>query len=507
MPGGKKGEHVSSETRIAVNVADNANLVAGEWVSAASGETFDVRSPVTGEVLAAVPKSGKADVDAAVDAAARAWSVFKEVPRYVRADALRRIAELIRERSEEIAHVVSLEEGKPYETEALPEVQETASNFQIFAEEAAVWEGPTIPFRDPNKRAYGIYEPYGVMAVITPWNFPVMIPAEYIAPALVVGNTVISKPAPTTPLSMILVGQCIQQSLDEFGFPPGVFSLLTGPGSSLGEQLVTHPLVSLIGFTGQTVTGEAICSKAGIRKSVMELGGNGPQIVCDDADLDEAAKAAALGSFYNAGQVCCATERILVQDSVHDEFVDLLLKEAATTWKLGDPLDPETTVGPMNNEPTAAKVEAHLNDAAKKGATVLAGGGREAGRPTKLYFQPTVVDGVGRNTLLNLQETFGPVAPVLSFKTDAEAIEIAHESGYGLMMSVFTSSLKRSHYYIDRLRSGGITVNDSTDWWEAHLPFGGGGGTRSGHGRLGMRFALEDITYLKTVAVDVAKCR
>jgi len=493
------------DTKVLANLGDNANLIGGKWVSAISGETFDVRSPATGEVLAAVPKCGKADVDAAVDAAAKAWSVFKDVPRYVRADALRRIAELIRERSEEIARVLTMEQGKPYDTEALPEVVETAFNFQIFAEGAAAWEGPTIAFRDPDKRAHAIYSPYGVMAVISPWNFPVMIPAEYIAPALLAGNTVICKPASTTPLAMILTSQCIQQALDEFGFPAGVFSLLTGPGGTVGEQLVTHPLVDLIGLTGETTTGEAICSKAGIKKTLMELGGNGPQIVCDDADLGEAAKAAALGCFYNAGQVCCATERILVQEDVHDEFVKLLLAEVAN-WKLGDPLDPRTTVGPMNNAETVAKVEEHLADAVSKGATILAGGALEDRRPTRLYFQPTIVDGVSRNTLLNMEETFGPVAPVFTFKTDAEAVEIANESRYGLVMSVFTSSLKRSHYYVDQLRAGNIIVNDSTDYWEAHLPFGGGGGTKSGHGRLGMRFALEDMTYLKMVVVDVAKC-
>ncbi len=493
------------DAKALASIGDNANLIGGKWVSAISGETFDVLSPATGEVLASVPKCGKADVDAAVDAAAKAWTVFKDVPLYVRADALRRMAELIRERTEEIALVLSMEQGKPYETEAFPEVEETAFNFQIFAEGAASWEGPTIPFRDPNIRAHAIYSPYGVVAIISPWNFPVMIPAEYIAPALLTGNTVISKPASTTPLSMILTAQCIQQALDEFGFPGGVFSLLTGPGGVVGEQLVTHPQVDLIGLTGETITGEEICSKAGIKKTLMELGGNGPQIVCDDADLREAAKAAALGCFYNAGQVCCATERILVQESVHDEFVKLMLEELAN-WKLGDPLDAATTVGPMNNAATVAKVEEHLADAVSKGATVLAGGGLEDGRPTRLYFQPTVVDGVGRNTLLNMEETFGPVAPIFTFKTDAEAVEIAHESGYGLVMAVFTSSLKRSHYYVDQLRTGNIVVNQSTDYWEAHLPFGGGGGTKSGHGRLGMRFALEDLTYLKMVTVDIAKC-
>lgn len=485
-------------------LGSGTNLVGGQWVPAASGEEFEVRNPATGEMLAKVAHSGKADVDAAVKAAARAWPEFKALSHYARADMLRRIAELIHRDEEKIARVMTMEQGKPYATEALPEVQETAYNFQIFAEDVGTWEtGSLIPFRDPAKRVYTVHESYGVMAVITPWNFPTLIPAEYIAPALAVGNTIVMKPPSYTPLSMILVAKCIHEALAEFGVPDGVFNLITGPGSTVGDCLVSHPTVAIIGFTGETVTGEAICSRAGIKKTMMELGGNGPQIVCDDADLEAAAKAAALGCFFNAGQVCCATERILVQKQVHDEFLRLLLRETAASWKLGDPFNGVTTMGPLNNEPTAVKVEEHIADAVSKGATVLSGGSREDGYPTNLYFPPTVLDGVSRDSLLNFEETFGPVAPIFTFETDEEALEIAHESNYGLQMSVFSASLKRCHYFADRLRSGSIIINDSSDWWEAHLPFGGGGGTRSGHGRLGMRYAMEDMTHLKTIAWHV----
>jgi acyl-CoA reductase-like NAD-dependent aldehyde dehydrogenase len=289
------------------------------------------------------------------------------------------------------------------------------------------------------------------------------------------------------------------------GFPKGVFNLVTGPGSTLGDYLVSHPKVDMIGFTGETVTGEKICSKAGIKKTLMELGGNGPEIVCADANLEEAAKAAAFGCFYNAGQVCCATERILVDRKVHDKFLEHLLREARN-WKIEHPLkDDAYYMGPLNNEPTAVKTEEHLADAVKKGAKVLLGGKRESGRPTALYFPATVVDGVSRKMLLNTEETFGPVAPVISFDTDEEAVEIANESGYGLQMSVFTSSIKRTFFYADRLRTGNLVVNDSTDYWEAHEPFGGGGGTKSGYGRLGGRYTLEDVTSFKTVAIDIQK--
>jgi len=494
----------SRDVTIPKELEERSNLIAGRWVNALSGATFVVRSPVTGAILAEVPKCAAGDIDAAVAAAKAAWPAFKAMPVFKRAEVILRMAEIIRERAEPIAQVLSVEQGKPYAGEALPEVLETALNFQLAAEDVVRMETPIIPMRDPAKRVLTFRAPYGVMAVITPWNFPTVIPSEYLGPGLAAGNTVVMKPASTTPLSMILVGRCLQDALEESDLPPGVFNLVTGPGGVVGDHLVAHPDVALIGFTGETVTGEAICSRAGIKMTLMELGGNGPQIVCADANLEEAAKAAAFGCFYNAGQVCCATERILVDSKVHDEFVKLLLVEAKA-YVLGDPLDPATTMGPLNNEPTAVKTEQHLDDARAKGAEILMGGARESGRPTDLYFPATVIDRVKRDMLLNMEETFGPVAPVIEFTTDAEAVEIANETGYGLQMSVFTSSIKRCFWYAEHLRTGNVVFNDSTDYWEAHEPFGGGGGTRSGHGRLGGRYTLDDVTHLKTVAIDIEK--
>ncbi len=494
----------SNEVRIPKELEANTNLIAGRWVNARSGARLTVRSPVTGAILAEVPSCAAADVDAAVAAAKVAWPLYRATPVFKRAELVLRMTELIRAQAETIAQVMVVEQGKPFAGEALPEVLETALNFQLAAEDVVRMETPIIPMRDPAKRVLTFREPYGIMAVVTPWNFPTVIPSEYLGPGLATGNCVIMKPASATPLSMILVARCIQQALDEYGLPPGVFNLVTGPGSVVGDHLVAHPDVALVGFTGETVTGESICARAGIKQTLMELGGNGPQIVCADANLEEAAKAAATGSFFNAGQVCCATERILVDRKAHDEFVELLVREA-DNWVLGDPMDPATTMGPLNNEPTAVKTEQHLDDALAKGAHILVGGARQSGRPTTLYFPPTVIDGVRRDTLLNLEETFGPVAPVIEFATDAEAVEIANETGYGLQMSVFTSSLKRCFWYADQLRTGNIVFNDTTDYWEAHEPFGGGGGTKSGHGRLGGRYTLDDVTHLKTVAIDVEK--
>lgn len=495
----------TSETfAIPAELTKESNIIAGQWRGSSSGNVFSVKSPVTGEVLAEVPSCDRTDVDEAVAAAAQAWETMRLVPVYQRADLVLRMAELIRERAEPIARVLTMEQGKPYETESLPEVLETALNFQLAGEDIVRLETPLVPMRDPAKRLFTVREPYGVMAVITPWNFPTVIPSEYLGPAIAAGNTIVMKPASTTPLSMIMVGRCIQEALAEQGYPASAFSLLTGSGAVIGDYLVGHPDVALIGFTGETVTGESICSKAGIKMTLMELGGNGPQIVCADANLEEAAKGAALGCFFNAGQVCCATERILVDKRVHDDFMAELLK-ATEEWRLGDPREAGTTVGPLNNEPTAVKTEEHLDDARQKGATIVAGGERLGGKSTDLYFPPTIIDGVTTDMLLNREETFGPVAPIITYSNDDEAIAIANGTGYGLQMSVYTSSIKKAFYYVERLRTGNVVVNDSTMYWEASEPFGGGGGTKSGHGRLGGRFTLDDVTHLKTVALDIDK--
>lgn len=484
---------------------DKNNLIGGVWSNAASGKTFEVKSPVTGEVLAKVPLCDTVDVDKAVEAARRTRDTFKLMPITKRIALLRRIDEIILERKETIAKVITMEQGKPYLRDALPEVGETAECFRLNAEDIIRLESPVLPMTDPNKHSISFREGIGVMAAITPWNFPTAIPAEYIGPALAVGNPVVLKPASTTPLSAILMAHCIQDALDELEFPKGIFNLLTGPGASTGSYLVAHPGVDVIGFTGESVTGEAISHKAGLKPSIMECGGNGPQIVCNDANLKEAAIAAAYGSFNNSGQVCVATERILVHKSIHDEFLDLLLGEVKK-WKPGDPMKEETSMGPLNNEPTAVKIETYLEDALGKGAKILCGGQRESGWPTNLYFPPTVIDGVTRDMLLNKEETFGPLAPIIVFENDEEAVEIANETGYGLEMAVFTSSIKKCFYYMERLRTGSLMINDTTcSWGTLNPPFGGGGGTKSGHGLLGGHWELEDLTYLKSIVIDSAK--
>jgi len=241
---------------------------------------------------------------------------------------------------------------------------------------------------------------------------------------------------------------------------------------------------------------------AGLKRSLIEASGNGPVIVCADADIDAAAKGAVFGGFFCAGQVCCATERVLVNRSVHDDFLAAVLNEAKG-WTLGDPFDEDTLVGPMNNEPTAQKMDDHLEDAVAKGADVILGGSRDPDRPTDLYYQPTVVDRVGIDTLINRDETFGPIVPVITVDSDEEALAVANDSHLGLQAAVYTKSLRRAFTYLDNLRVGNVVVNDTTDYWEAHEPFGGASGTRTGWGRIGGRYTMLDMTDLKTVVLDV----
>src|SRR2546427_4448930 len=358
-------------------------------------------------------------------------------------------------------------------------------------------ETAIIPSQDPNKRILTFRKPNGVYAGITPWNFPTLIPVELIAPGIAVGNTIVMKPSEWTPIAMANFVQIMADA----GLPDGVVNVVYG-GGDVGERLVTHPDVDCVGFVGSHPTAEKIVRAAGLKRSLIEASGNGPVIVCADADLERAAQGAVFGGFFCAGQVCCATERVLVHEDVHDEFLDHVVRVAGE-WRLGDPFDEATRVGPMNNEPTARKMDTHLEDAVGKGATVVVGGSRESGRPTDLYYEPTVLTDVGLDTLINREETFGPIVPLIRVSSDDEALAVANSSHLGLQAAVYTSSLKRAFRYLDDLRVGNVVVNDSTDYWEAHEPFGGAAGTQSGWGRIGGRYTMLGISDLETPLLHV----
>jgi acyl-CoA reductase-like NAD-dependent aldehyde dehydrogenase len=482
---------------MALAVRTLENFVGGTWAPATGDRARTIVSPVTGETLAEAPDASAADVDGAVGAARRAQPAWAARSAWERAEICHSIADLISERREDFARELTLEQGKPYATEALGDIDETAENFRIAAEDVKRMETAVIPSQDPSKRILTFRKPNGVYAAITPWNFPTLIPVELIAPGIAAGNTIVIKPSEWTPLAMAN----FMQIMADAGLPDGVVNVIYG-GGEVGERLVTHPDVDGIGFVGSHPTAEKIVRAAGLKRSLIEASGNGPVIVCEDADLPRAALGAVFGGFFCAGQVCCATERVLVHERVHDSFLDEVVKVAAE-WPLGDPFEVDTKVGPMNNEPTAAKMDAHLEDAVGKGAEIVLGGSRESGRPTELYFEPTVVTGVGLDTLINREETFGPIVPLIRVGSDEEALAAANDSHLGLQAAVYTSSLSRAFRFLDNLRVGNVVVNDSTDYWEAHEPFGGGSGTQSGWGRIGGRYTMLDMTDLKTVVLDV----
>ena len=482
---------------MATTVRTLQNFIGGEWAESTGENVRQIVSPVTGETLAEVPDAGPEDVASAARAAREAQPKWAALSAWDRAAVCHAIADLIDERREDMARELTLEQGKPYTAEALGDIEETAENFRIAAEDVKRMESPIIPSQDVNKRILTFRKPNGVYAAITPWNFPTLIPVELIAPGIAAGNTIVMKPSEWTPIAMAT----FMQAMADAGLPEGVVNVVYG-GGEVGERLITDENIDCIGFVGSHTTAEKIVRTAGLKRSLIEASGNGPVIVCDDADLEAAAKGAVFGGFFCSGQVCCATERVLVDHNVHDDFLAAVMKEAKA-WKLGDPYDDDTLVGPMNNEPTAQKMDRHLEDALEKGATIVSGGARDSDRPTNLYYQPTVVDGVGVDTLINRDETFGPIVPVITVSGDDEALAVANDSHLGLQAAVYTKSLKRAFRYLDHLQVGNVVVNDSTDYWEAHEPFGGASGTRSGWGRIGGRYTMLDMTDLKTAVLDV----
>jgi acyl-CoA reductase-like NAD-dependent aldehyde dehydrogenase len=481
---------------MATTVRTLQNFIGGGWADSTGDNVRQIASPVTGETLAEVPDAGPDDIARAARAAREAQPKWAALSAWERAAVCHAIADVIDERREEMARELTLEQGKPYTAEAIPDIEEIAENFRIAAEDVKRMETAILPSQDVNKRILTFRKPNGVYAAITPWNFPSLIPSELIAPGIAVGNTVVVKPSEWTPIAMAT----FMQAMADAGVPEGVVNVVYG-GGDVGERLITDENVDCVGFVGSHTTAEKIVRAAGLKRSIIEASGNGPVIVCEDADLEAAAKGAVYGGFFCAGQVCCATERVLVDRTVHDDFLAAVVKEAEG-WKLGDPYNDDTLVGPMNNEPTAQKMDRHLEDAVEKGAEIVVGGRRDDGRPTSLYYQPTVVDAVGVDTLINRDETFGPIVPLITVGGDDEALTVANDSYLGLQAAVYTRSLHRAFRYLDNLRVGNVVVNDSTDYWEAHEPFGGASGTRTGWGRIGGRYTMLDMTDLKTVVID-----
>ena len=481
---------------MASSVATQGMFVGGAWASAESGETFTAESPATGEQIGEVPLGARADAQRAIASANDASNGWARLTAFERAALMHRVGDEIERRRDELAHVLTLDQGKPLH-ESRDEVEELVAYWRNAAEDGKRLEGRLANSFTPGKRVMLIRRPRGVIGVITPWNWPYTMPAELIAPALASGNTVVWTPASTTAVCATLLAECVVEA----DLPAGVFNFVTGPGSVVGDEIARNPGTHGVGFIGSTETGRRVAEAAAGKAAVLELGGNGPVVVLEDADLDLAAEATVAACFLCAGQSCTAGERLLVHRDVRDEFVAKLARLVTERVLLGDPFAETTTMGPLNNEGVAAKMDEHVADALKRGAQVVHGGARAAGFPTDLYWEPTVLDGVPSDALVATEETFGPVAPVVAIDSLEHAIELANASPYGLLSAIFTRDLAKGLRYADSVRTGWVNVNESSNYWETHLPFGGRSGSASGIGRVGGSAPMEAFTELQTVVL------
>ena len=359
---------------------DHPMYVAGAWTAGVSGARMQATSPATGEPIGTVPEGTREDARRAISAADEAWPVWAARSAFERAAAMDRVASLIEDRRDDLAHTLTLDQGKPLHAEAYDEVDELAEYFRMAAADATRLDGSMPPSVDSSKRVFLHRVPRGVVGVITPWNWPYTMPAELLAPALASGNAVVWAPASATSICAVGLAECIAEA----GLPPGVFNMVTGPGSVVGDEVAASPGTQAIGFIGSTDTGQKVAERAAGKALLLEMGGNGPMVVLDDADLDAAADATLVSAFLCAGQSCTAGERFLVHERVHDAFLEKLQAAMEREIRLGDPFAPETTLGPLNNEPTASKMDGHVAGALRQGAALLHGGGRADGCPTGL---------------------------------------------------------------------------------------------------------------------------
>jgi succinate-semialdehyde dehydrogenase/glutarate-semialdehyde dehydrogenase len=469
--------------------------IRGEWVDADSGSTFPVINPATGEELAQVPRMGTDETRRAIDAAHDAYPAWRATLAKERARILRRWADLMLEHRDDLALLLTTEQGKPL-AESRQEIEYAASFLEWFAEEAKRVYGDTIPTYMQDRRVVVTKEPVGVTAGITPWNFPAAMITRKAAPAIAAGCTMVLKPAEQTPLSALAVAKLAEEA----GLPAGVFNVVTGNADDapvIGAELTSNPIVRKLGFTGSTEVGKLLMEQCArqVKKVSLELGGNAPFIVFEDADLDEAVAGAVLCKYRNSGQTCISANRILVQDSVHDEFVDRLTA-AVNGLKVGAGTEPDVDVGPLIDEQALAKVERHVADALKGGAELVTGGERHERGHT--FFQPTVLSGVTATMAMSREETFGPVAGVGSFATEEEAIEVANATPYGLASYFYSRDVGRVWRVSEGLEYGIVGINTGFISTEV-APFGGM--KESGIGREGSKYGIEEWLELKYLAM------
>jgi acyl-CoA reductase-like NAD-dependent aldehyde dehydrogenase len=473
-------------------------FIDNDWRDAAGKDTLEVVNPATEEVVATVPAAERSDVDAAVAAARAALDgPWGRMSARERGRLVWQLGETLLERADDIARLETLHNGKPIFESRHIEVPASAECFQYFAGWADKIHGETIPVKG-NFLSYTLREPVGVVAAIVPWNFPLLLTAWKVAPALAAGNTVIVKPASQTPLTALALAEAARQ----VGVPAGVLNVVTGAGAKVGQMLVEHPGIDKIAFTGDTSTGRSIMrgSAETLKRITLELGGKSPNIVLPDADLDAAVRGATTGIFYGKGEVCAAGSRLLVDRSIRNEFLD---KVAARARKLapGDPLDPKTRLGAIASKKQLENDLRYIEIGKKEGATLLAGGGRaDIGTGKGYFLQPTVFVDVTPEMTIAREEIFGPVLAAIEFADLDEAIARANDSSYGLAAAVWTRDIKKAHYVARKLQAGTVWIN-TYNIYDTAAPFGGY--KQSGFGREMSMHALEHYTQVKSVWVDL----
>jgi succinate-semialdehyde dehydrogenase/glutarate-semialdehyde dehydrogenase len=469
-----------------------ANLIGGKWVQADSGATIDVTNPATGLKLGTVPKSGKAETRRAIEAAQEAFISFRKTSALQRSKWLRALHDAIMDNQDSLAELLTLEQGKSL-TEAKGEIGASAAYILWFAEEARRAYGDVVPSPWPDRRIMVTKEPVGVIAAITPWNFPSSMLSRKIGPAIAAGCTSVVKPASQTPYSGIAWGALCE----EIGLPAGVVNVVTGSAAEIGEELCTNPLVKKITFTGSTEVGKKLIemSASTVKKVSMELGGNAPFLIFDDADLDRAVEGAVTAKYRNSGQTCVCTNRFFVQAGIYDKFVE---KFAAASQKLkvGPGVEDGVQQGPLIDEKAVEKVEEFIDDAKAKGGKVVTGGNRhELGGS---FFQPTVISGATPSMKFMKEEIFGPVAPVFKFETEEEAVRLANDTEFGLACYFYTGDLGRAFRVMEGLKYGMVGVNEGLIT-TPEAPFGGV--KESGLGREGGHQGIEDYLDTKYVCI------
>ena len=467
-------------------------LIGGEWVSADGGGTVAVKNPASGEKLGTIPNMGGAETKRAIAAASAALPAWGARTAKDRAVLLRRWFDLMMQNEADLAALMTAEQGKPL-AESKGEIAYAASFIEWFAEEGKRLYGDIIPGHQADKRIMVLRQPVGVVAAITPWNFPSAMITRKAGPAIAAGCTMVLKPATQTPLSALALAELAMRA----GIPAGVFNVITGSASAIGGEMTTHPAVRKVTFTGSTEVGKKLmvqCAST-VKKLSLELGGNAPFIVFDDADLDAAVQGAIASKYRNTGQTCVCANRLLVQEGVYEEFARKL-GAAVAKLRVGDGLKGATDQGPLIDEKAIAKVEEHVADAVSKGAKVAAGGKRHSLGGT--FYEPTILTGVTTQMLVAREETFGPVPPLFKFKTEAEAIKMANDTEFGLAAYLYTRDLARSWRVSEAIEYGIVGLNTGIISTEV-APFGGV--KESGTGREGSKYGILDYTEIKYVCV------